>query len=230
VSSFTEKTTTGLSSIGARVGLREPCEGGPSRCSDRIVGLVLSGSRGDGPFARSNSDWDVRLIVRDEAWAEVESLFGTPHGAMVEAVIFSLTDFESAGEIGAADEWDRYSYTHARVVLDKLDGRIGELVAAKRTLPAGAAGDRGTDARQLHQRLLLISEEPRPWLDDRGPPRCRRVGATFPHCTVCDARARASVQQVPAVGAGTASARRSCLGCGDASPTPSEDHRHGRSR
>jgi hypothetical protein len=94
---------------------------------------------GDGPFARSDSDWDVRLIVRDEDLAEVESLFRTPHGATVEAVIFSLTDFESAGEIGAADEWDRYSYTHARVVLDKLDGRIGELVAEKGTLPAGAA-------------------------------------------------------------------------------------------
>lgn len=110
-----------------------------ARADDRVVGLVLTGSRGRGPYAREDSDWDVRLVVRDDALAEAMPVYSTEHGAVVEAVVFSLTEFERAGELGSEDEWDRYSYVHCRVVLDKLDGRIEQLVAAKGSLPAGAA-------------------------------------------------------------------------------------------
>ncbi len=110
-----------------------------ARADERVVGLVLTGSRGRGPFARADSDWDVRLIVRDEASAEVEPLYGTEHGAVVECAVYSLTEFEQTGEIGSDDEWDRYSYAHCQVVIDELDGRIAELVQAKGVLPADVA-------------------------------------------------------------------------------------------
>lgn len=110
-----------------------------ARSDERVVGLVLTGSRGRGPFVRPDSDWDVRLVVLDESLAECESRYDTPHGSVVEVAVFSLSGFEQAGTLGSANEWDRYSYAHADVVLDKLDGRIAELVAEKSVLPHGAA-------------------------------------------------------------------------------------------
>jgi hypothetical protein len=110
-----------------------------ARADKRVVGLVLTGSRGRGPYARPESDWDVRLVVRDDALAETEPLYSTEQGAVVEAVVYPLTDFERAGEPGSEDEWDRYSYAHCEVVLDKLDGRIHVLVEAKGVLPSDVA-------------------------------------------------------------------------------------------
>ena len=93
-----------------------------ARSDEQVLGLVLTGSRGRGVFVRPESDWDVRLVVRDEALAECEHRFDTPHGSLVEVVVFSLADFEKAGAIGSPSEWDRYSYAHAEIALDKLDG------------------------------------------------------------------------------------------------------------
>ena len=111
-----------------------------ARADNRVVGLVLTGSRGRGLSVRPDSDWDVRLVVRNESLAACEKRFDTPHGSEVEVAVFSLSHFEQvAGELGSSNEWDRYSYVHADVVLDKLEGRIAELVAQKSILPHGAA-------------------------------------------------------------------------------------------
>jgi predicted nucleotidyltransferase len=107
-----------------------------ARSDERVVGLVLTGSRGRGPFARDDSDWDVRLVTRDDAEA---SEYATPHGSPVEVVVLKLGEFERAGEPGSPTEWDRYSYAHAQVAIDKLDGRIARLVAAKGVLGPDAA-------------------------------------------------------------------------------------------
>ena len=113
-----------------------------ARSDERVLGLVLTGSRGRGLSVRPDSDWDVRLVVRDECLAACEERFDTPRGSEVEVAVFSLSYFEQVvGELGSANEWDRYSYVHADVVLDKLAGRIAELVAEKSILPPGAATD-----------------------------------------------------------------------------------------
>jgi hypothetical protein len=109
-----------------------------ARADTRVVGLVLTGSRGRGPFARDESDWDVRLVTRDDADA---SSYATPHGSRVEVAVLSLSEFVRTGEPGSPTEWDRYSYAHAQVVLDKLDGRIAELVASKGVLDHGTHAD-----------------------------------------------------------------------------------------
>jgi hypothetical protein len=111
-----------------------------ARSDEGVVGLVLTGSRGRGLLVRPDSDWDIRLVVRDESLAACEERFDIPRGSRVEVAVFSLSQFEQeVGELGSPSEWDRYSYAHAEVVLDKLDGRIAELVARKSVLPSEAA-------------------------------------------------------------------------------------------
>jgi hypothetical protein len=112
-----------------------------ARSDERVLGLVLTGSRGRGYLVRPDSDWDVRLVVRDEQLVECEERFDTPHGATVEVAVFSLSQFEQAGGLGTRNEWDRYSYVHAEVVLDKTGGEVTALVAEKSVLPAAAARD-----------------------------------------------------------------------------------------
>jgi hypothetical protein len=98
---------------------------------------VLTGSRGRDAFVRETSDWDVRLVVRDESFAEVADRLATPHGSEIEVAVYSFAAFERVGEPGTETAWDRYSYVHARVLVDKLDGRIGQIVAGKAVLPEG---------------------------------------------------------------------------------------------
>ena len=54
--------------------------------------------------------------------------------------MFPLSYFEQVGEPGTPSAWDRPSYIHAHVVVDK--GGIAELVDRKRTLPPEVARDR----------------------------------------------------------------------------------------
>lgn len=109
-----------------------------ARADDRVLGIVLTGSRGRGPFVRADSDWDVRLVVSADALAECERRYETARGSPVEVAVYSLEQFAQAGEIGLPNEWDRYSYVHAEVVLDK-DGTIAKLVAKKNVLPTAVA-------------------------------------------------------------------------------------------
>jgi hypothetical protein len=110
-----------------------------ARRDDNIVGLVLTGSRGRDFAVTNESDWDVRLVVRNEVVDRYRARFATPHGSRVEVVVFSLGEFEQVGEVGTESAWDRYSYVRANVVIDEPGGRIGELVEEKSTLPAAAA-------------------------------------------------------------------------------------------
>lgn len=108
-----------------------------ARTDEAILGLVLTGSRATGLGVTDDSDWDVRLIVRDEAHEECRSRFGTPHGSKVEVVVLSETELALAGELDTSSFWDRYSWVHAHVVVDR--GAVADVVARKRALPANEA-------------------------------------------------------------------------------------------
>jgi hypothetical protein len=123
-----------------------------AREDQRVLGLVLTGSRGRSAFVRHDSDWDVRLVVRDEDFGACEAVYDTERGSPVEVAVFSLSEFEQAGELGTPNEWDRYSYVHAELVLDK-DGRIAEVLAEKssRTTRRGSCSPR-TSTRRIRSR------------------------------------------------------------------------------
>lgn len=98
---------------------------------DDVVGVILTGSRGRGFRVRPDSDWDVRLIVRDESLVDA---YATPHGSSVEVAVMRQSTFARVGLPGSGSEWDRYSYVRCELVLDKLDGEIARLLADKASL------------------------------------------------------------------------------------------------
>lgn len=104
-----------------------------ARRDENILGLVLTGSRASGVGVTEGSDWDVRLIVRDDVLSTYRAEYGTPHGSAVEVVVLGETELERFGEVRSETAWDRYSWVRARVVVDET-GRIARAVDRKRML------------------------------------------------------------------------------------------------
>ena len=102
---------------------------------EAIVGLVLTGSRGRDAFIREASDWDVRVVVRDDAFDDGVIRYATPHGSKVEVAVYRLSTFARLNEVGSDMGWDRYSYVHAKVVVDRLEGGFAQMVTAMAYLP-----------------------------------------------------------------------------------------------
>ena len=111
--------------------LRGQAEGDPN-----VLGLVLGGSRGKG-CATDRSDYDVYLVVDDDAPARAR--YGTRRGEPLDVAVFSLEAFAAHAALGSETEWNRYTFAHVTAGLDKLDGRIQQLVDEKGALPAPAA-------------------------------------------------------------------------------------------
>ena len=100
-----------------------------ARADEDVLGLILTGSRGRGFRVRPDSDWDVRLVLRDGA----HDTYSTPHGSLVEVFVLRRSAFERTGLPGSGSEWDRYSYVRCELVLDR-DGGTAALLEAKARL------------------------------------------------------------------------------------------------
>lgn len=101
-----------------------------AREDDDVLGLILTGSRGRGFRVRPDSDYDVRLVLREGA----VDTYSTPHGSPVEVVSLPLPEFRRTGLPGSGSEWDRYSYVRCELVLDKPGAGLARLLAEKATL------------------------------------------------------------------------------------------------
>jgi predicted nucleotidyltransferase len=117
-----------------------------ARDDDGVLGLVLTGSRAHGAFVTDDSDWDVRLVVRDDVLDEYRSRYGTPHGSRVEVFVLTLADLAAVGRPGSHMSWDRPSYVYAQIVLD-TESRVAEIVDGLRSLSTEHA--RSVAAEQL---------------------------------------------------------------------------------
>lgn len=76
-------------------------------------------------MATEHSDVDVHVIVAERGgqWSRTSR---TPE---LDTVVMSLTELADV-----SDRWQRYAYRGARVLLDRLDGRIAHLVHTQATL------------------------------------------------------------------------------------------------
>lgn len=102
--------------------------------SPDVVGLVLSGSQAREGMATAHSDHDVYVITADDRAADPMGLVEGRRSAALDVMPLSLSQFRTHGLPGGTHAWDRYAFVHSQVLLDRLDGTISQLVAAKAAL------------------------------------------------------------------------------------------------
>lgn len=89
-----------------------------------VAGLVLTGSQARG-VATEHSDVDIIVVVpeRGGQWSQ------TTHTPELDTIVVTTAELADT-----SDRWQRYAFRGAQVLLDRLDGRIAELVNAQATL------------------------------------------------------------------------------------------------
>ena len=105
---------------------------------DDVLGLFLFGSRGRQYMVDASSDWDVCVVVRDEAALKrFDREYPYVHGAQVEISSTTIDELRVAGVVGTATEQARYAAAHVVVSIDKTGGEIPKIVASKEWIPPG---------------------------------------------------------------------------------------------
>ncbi|WP_149831243.1 hypothetical protein [Streptomyces tailanensis] len=92
-----------------------------------VVGLVLKGSHAHDGMATEHSDHDVYVVLADGVDSDLTRLDGH-RSAELDLLVTTVGAFRRLGG------HERYALARARVVLDRLDGGIAELVAAQARL------------------------------------------------------------------------------------------------
>ncbi|MER5203499.1 hypothetical protein [Streptomyces sp. NPDC002825] len=99
-----------------------------------VVGLVLKGSRAHAGMTTEHSDHDLYVVLAEGASTPLTRYAGH-RTRELDLVLLSLDSFRDLGMPG----FERYALARARVVLDRLDGDIGRILAAKARLTADEA-------------------------------------------------------------------------------------------
>jgi hypothetical protein len=81
------------------------------------------------------SDFDVRLIVRDDAGEDLVQHYTDAEFPLVDLSVMTLSEFAAYAAWGSPEAWDRATFAHAQVLLDR-SGIIQALVTEKGQLPA----------------------------------------------------------------------------------------------
>lgn len=101
---------------------------------DDVVGLFVFGSRAREGFADDASDYDVGVVVREEALDAFDQRWPYEHGSPVEIASMTLAGLREHAEPGTSSEWARYQYVHVELLVDK-SGQISPVLAKKAVLP-----------------------------------------------------------------------------------------------
>jgi predicted nucleotidyltransferase len=96
-----------------------------------VRGVILTGSRARGTET-ARSDYDVTVVVAEQAqpWRH------TTRTSTLDEVVCTV---EALADTSV--HWMRYGFRGAKVLLDRLDGRISELVDRQATFTAAEAAD-----------------------------------------------------------------------------------------
>lgn len=91
-----------------------------------VVGLVLTGSQARDGMANEHSDLDAYVILADP-----DPRWQTTRSAAVDLPVTTLAELrELPIDDNSDDWWQRYSFAHAKVLLDRSDGEVTRLVQA----------------------------------------------------------------------------------------------------
>jgi hypothetical protein len=99
-----------------------------------ILAFWLGGSRGKG-LATAHSDHDCTMIVTDAVLADYRQRFHQVSQSDLDCIVMTLDQLRTYGEWGGPEAWDRYSFAHQSVDIDKT-GQVQALVDAKARVPA----------------------------------------------------------------------------------------------
>jgi hypothetical protein len=98
------------------------------------------------------SDYDVYIVLR-----EPSDRYPFIYGSRIEMISQPLDEFRTHGLPGSGKEWNRPTFQHARVEVDKLDGEIRRLVDEKAQLRPDEARTIAAEALDGYINMLLRS-------------------------------------------------------------------------
>ncbi|MEU8079597.1 nucleotidyltransferase domain-containing protein [Catellatospora citrea] len=96
-----------------------------------VRGVILTGSAARG-MATVHSDHDVIVVVDERAGQWIRSR----KQPALDEIVFTVDELADTSNI-----WERYAFRGARVLLDRLDGRIAALVHAQATLTSAETAE-----------------------------------------------------------------------------------------
>lgn len=100
-----------------------------------VLAFWLTGSRGKGRETAA-SDYDCVLIVRDEVFDAWSTRHAGRARARTDCSVMTLEGLRAHAAWGRPDAWDRYSYAHVRVLVDRTDGLCQQVIDEKARVPA----------------------------------------------------------------------------------------------
>lgn len=98
-----------------------------------VAGLVLCGSQACAGMQTERSDYDVHIIVEDGRQGPFSRLDGF-RSRDLDLVVLSVSEFRVRGLPDDPQNWDPYGYAHGRLLFDRTDGVLAELLEQKRRL------------------------------------------------------------------------------------------------
>ncbi|CAN5880890.1 hypothetical protein BH11PSE1_BH11PSE1_27430 [soil metagenome] len=99
-----------------------------------VLAFWLTGSRGKGRETPA-SDYDCVLIVRDEAFQAWRTAHAGRGRARTDCTVMTLEGLRAHAVWGGPDAWDRYSYAHVRVLVDRSGGLCQRIIDEKACVP-----------------------------------------------------------------------------------------------
>ncbi len=100
---------------------------------ENVIGFWLDGSRGKG-IITENSDYDCKMVVKDEVEKEYKEEYKTEHNSGVDVGVMSISEFREYAKWGSDMAWDRYNFTRLKALVDKT-GEIQKLIDEKGIIP-----------------------------------------------------------------------------------------------
>lgn len=105
-----------------------------AKLDSNVLGFVLGGSRGKGLITK-DSDYDVNLVVENGSIKKCERNYRRYNTKGIDLVIYDLSTFEKYAAWGSPEDWDRYDFYLAKVLVDKTKGKIKKIVIEKDKIP-----------------------------------------------------------------------------------------------
>lgn len=102
--------------------------------NDQILGLILVGSRGK-EFENEYSDYDLVVIIKDGAAIDVSKKYTDNKIDNIDVKLYSLSDFKKYAAWDSPESWDRYNYEHVKILDDKTNGKLMEIIKEKGYIP-----------------------------------------------------------------------------------------------